>query len=582
MKVLFSILLVLTLSICVLAQNANVAEARLYCSDAGSTDAYACSLSPSIPNYATGAHYRFKANTANTGAATIAFNGLAAKTIKKVVGGITTDLSDNDIRVGQWVDVVYDGTNMQMQSLLGNAATGSGTVNSGTAGRLAAYSGTGTTVDDVADADSVSQPQFCQDAGANDTYTCSLTPSPTGYTTGTHYRFKANTANTGAATINFNSLGAITIKKVAGGITTDVATDDIRAGQWIDLVYDGTNMQMQSTLGNAASGSGSATSGSTTWAFSGDISPTALSADQNNYNPTDLATSNVLRLRADTNSRNITGLVGGADGRTIFITNIGTPGTHFDVVLKHESGSSTDTNRFYNAGNLQGDVRIRPRQGMMLWYDTSEGTGRWKVMGGPINGDNLYAWIGSTAFPSYSFATKEGYGFYQDGNNAIPVVVNGADKYAFNTSSFLVKSGQSMGFATGGLGATGCTGCFRQPASGQIAVVDQDSDTIAATLYHPTRTASSTINLAQGNTQRITLASNTTFAAPSGRVDGIEFTLVVIQDGTGGWTCSFNAVFKFAGGAAPTCTAAANSVDIFRFWTNGTNVYEISRSMDVK
>jgi hypothetical protein len=47
--------------------------------------------------------------------------------------------ADNDIRAGQWVDLVYDGTNMQMQSTLGNAPAGSGTVNSGTANHLAYY-----------------------------------------------------------------------------------------------------------------------------------------------------------------------------------------------------------------------------------------------------------------------------------------------------------------------------------------------------------------------------------------------------------------------------------------------------------
>jgi hypothetical protein len=96
---------------------------------------------------------------------------------------------------------------------------------------------------------------FCSDAGANDTYTCNLSPAITAYVTGTNYRFKANTANTGAATINFNSLGAITIKKMSGAITTDLADNDIRVGQWVDMVYDGTNMQMQGQLGNAGSGS---------------------------------------------------------------------------------------------------------------------------------------------------------------------------------------------------------------------------------------------------------------------------------------------------------------------------------------
>src|ERR1051326_4828120 len=96
--------------------------------------------------------------------------------------------------------------------------------------------------------------RFGADAGSTDTYVVTLDPVPLGYVTGEHYRFKANTANTGACTVNFNSLGAKTIKKAAGGITTDLDTNDIRAGQWVDLVFDGTNMQMQSLLGNSPSG----------------------------------------------------------------------------------------------------------------------------------------------------------------------------------------------------------------------------------------------------------------------------------------------------------------------------------------
>lgn len=105
----------------VAAATATQISAPVFCSDAGSTDAYACTLSPTISSYVTGTRYRFKANTANTGAASINLNALGAKTIVKVAGGITTTLIDNDIRAGQWLDIVYDGTNMQLQSTLGNA-----------------------------------------------------------------------------------------------------------------------------------------------------------------------------------------------------------------------------------------------------------------------------------------------------------------------------------------------------------------------------------------------------------------------------------------------------------------------------
>lgn len=93
----------------------------------------------------------------------------------------------------------------------------------------------------------------CAAAGASaTTYTCSYTVSPT-LITGHLYWFKADVANSGAATINFNSLGAKTVKKLNGNITTDLVANDLVAGQWVALFYDGTNMQMASQLGNGPS-----------------------------------------------------------------------------------------------------------------------------------------------------------------------------------------------------------------------------------------------------------------------------------------------------------------------------------------
>lgn len=83
-----------------------------YAADAGASDAYAITITPAITAYATGQVFAFKANTANTGAATLAVSGLAAKTIKK---NATEDLATGDIAAGQIVIVIYDGTNFQLQ-----------------------------------------------------------------------------------------------------------------------------------------------------------------------------------------------------------------------------------------------------------------------------------------------------------------------------------------------------------------------------------------------------------------------------------------------------------------------------------
>jgi hypothetical protein len=91
----------------------------------------------------------------------------------------------------------------------------------------------------------------CTPASASGTaYTCSISPAPAALVTNETYYFVADVANTAAATINFNSLGAKTIKKVTGGITTSIIANDIRAGQIVELRYDGTNMQMVSPVGN--------------------------------------------------------------------------------------------------------------------------------------------------------------------------------------------------------------------------------------------------------------------------------------------------------------------------------------------
>lgn len=147
--------------------------------------------------------------------------------------------------------------------------------------------------------------RFGVDAGSNDTYVVTLAPAPAAYVTGEHYRFKANTANTGVCTVNFNSLGAKAIKKAAGGITTDLADNDIRAGQWVDLVYDGTNMQMQSQLGNApGTGSiGGATGSTDNAALRADGTGGATLQSSNLTIPDDAASTEVGYLNIPQNSQ---------------------------------------------------------------------------------------------------------------------------------------------------------------------------------------------------------------------------------------------------------------------------------------
>ena len=79
----------------------------------------------------------------------------------------------------------------------------------------------------------------------------------------------------------------------------------------------------------------------------------------------------------------------------------------------------------------------------------------------------------------------------------------------------------------------------------------------------------------------LTLTANTTFDAPTQMVDGAFYSLIIIQDGTGSRTASWNGVFKWAAATAPTLTTTASAKDIFVWRSDGTNMYEVGRQLNV-
>ena len=106
--------------------------------------------------------------------------------------------------------------------------------------------------------------------------------------------------------------------------------------------------------------------------LTGDISPSQITTDQNDYNPTGLSASSVLRLSSDA-SRDVTGLSGGSDGRIVAIVNAGTN----NIVLKDSSTSSSAANRFA----FGADITLGAKQSAIAWYDATDS--RWKLFAGP-------------------------------------------------------------------------------------------------------------------------------------------------------------------------------------------------------
>jgi len=80
---------------------------------------------------------------------------------------------------------------------------------------------------------------------------------------------------------------------------------------------------------------------------------------------------------------------------------------------------------------------------------------------------------------------------------------------------------------------------------------------------------------------KVTLGGNRTIAAPSGGATGQFVSLLIIQDGTGSRTVTWNAVYEFASDTAPTLTTTADKGDLFVFRYNGTKWLEVGRNLNL-
>lgn len=96
------------------------------------------------------------------------------------------------------------------------------------------------------------------------------------------------------------------------------------------------------------------------------VSPAQITSDQNNYDPDE---QSFLRLSTDA-SRTITGFADGADGRHLYIANVGSN----DLVLANQSASSSAANRIITSTGA--NITIAADDSAILIYDDT--TSRWR------------------------------------------------------------------------------------------------------------------------------------------------------------------------------------------------------------
>ena len=109
------------------------------------------------------------------------------------------------------------------------------------------------------------------------------------------------------------------------------------------------------------------------------------------------------------------------------------------------------------------------------------------------------------------------------------------------------------------------------------------SFTSAALNPEATLTDASTIswNALTQPVAKVTLGANRTLGAASGGVAGQFVSLLIIQDGTGSRTVTFNAAYEFKDDTAPTLTTTASKGDLFVFRYNGSKWLEVGRNQNL-
>ena len=199
-----------------------------------------------------------------------------------------------------------------------------------------------------------------------------------------------------------------------------------------------------------------------------------------------------------------------------------------------------------------------------------------------------------------------------DTDDQIDITISGADDFQFTANTFTAQSGSSIVVPDGGLtfgstaisstaaeinkldGATVTTAeinysdlaTLGTTAASKVFTADANGLTKvsgAVLNTEDTLTDQSTIawDVIASPVAKVTLAGNRTIAAPSGTTPaaGQFVSLLIIQDGTGSRTITWNAVYEFASDTAPTLTTTANLGDVFTFRYNGSKWLEVGRNL---
>jgi hypothetical protein len=197
------------------------------------------------------------------------------------------------------------------------------------------------------------------------------------------------------------------------------------------------------------------------------------------------------------------------------------------------------------------------------------------VTGFDIVGDTSPQLGGDLDTNSFNIKLDDAHGIFDDDNNEQLIFQKTASavNFAELTNS---ATGNDVGLAVDGTD-TNVGLSLSTKGTGKFKFND------AAYFPEATLTDASTIawDTQASPVAKVTLTDNRTLGAGTNAVAGQFVSLLVIQDGTGSRTLSFNAVYEFTEDTAPTLTTTASKGDLFVFRYNGAKFLEVGRNLNL-
>lgn len=213
-------------------RNAQKGTDTLCLSQGTSGGNYTCQFGLQLQEYSTGMLVNWIPDVSASGAATtLAIDALPPVAVKMPNG--SNNPGSADLTAGQMYTIWFDGTQFRLLRETDPVTNG---------------------IAQTRASDQAGQHLLCQTSGTATSYTCTLNPALTSYTTGMELKLAPHIAANGAgATIAINGLPAVDLK-LPDGIRNPTA-NDVMPGRLVDIWFDGTVFRLTHENGYLRTGS---------------------------------------------------------------------------------------------------------------------------------------------------------------------------------------------------------------------------------------------------------------------------------------------------------------------------------------